>query len=65
MPAGKKVTCLDCNKEFDFDKENGVCPECNLNMKAIMERDRHERALDKLRKSREPENKDKGGVFNW
>jgi Zn finger protein HypA/HybF involved in hydrogenase expression len=63
--AGKKVTCLDCDKEFDIDEEKGVCPKCNLNMNAILERDRHERALDKLRKSRAPEKKDKGGIFNW
>lgn len=52
----KKVTCLDCNHEFELDTEGqGECPECNLDMGALLNRDRHERALQKLREARERE----------
>lgn len=54
----RKVTCLgdDCTAEFELDENGqGECPECGLNMGAVLQRDRHERALDKLRKQRNPE----------
>jgi len=53
----RKITCLgeDCSTEFELDENGeGVCPECRLDMGAILRRDRHEQALDKLRKTRQP-----------
>lgn len=50
-----KVTCLgdDCNTEVDITYEDGIptgtCTECGLNMGAVLNRHRHEKALQKLR----------------
>lgn len=45
----KKVTCLDCGKEVELT-DKGKCPNCGLKMRALLERLRHEKALEKLRK---------------
>lgn len=59
MPGAKKLTCLDCDKEFDPEATDGVCPNCDLNMRAILEKDRHERALAKLREQQKKGDKKK------
>lgn len=53
----RKVTCLgdECTTEFELDENgDGSCPNCGLNMGAVLNRDRHERALQKLRDARKP-----------
>lgn len=52
-----KTMCLNpdgCDQEIDLEKESEAtdCPKCHLNNKAIINRDRHDRALDKLKASR-------------
>lgn len=51
-----KVTCLgdDCNTEVEITYNDdgipeGSCTECGLNMGAVLNRHRHEKALQKLR----------------
>lgn len=52
----KKVTCLDCDHEFVLDSDGqGACPECDLDMGAILTRHRHENALQKLRDANKKE----------
>lgn len=49
MPENKKLWCLDCEKEVELTKE-GRCPiaACNLDLEAIYNRQKYERALRKL-----------------
>lgn len=61
------VTCPECGKEVEL-KENGECPSCGLDVARVLAHDRHERALEKIRKARRadepaPEPARKKGVF--
>jgi len=62
-PKNKKkkkniVLCPECDEEVDVDEED-ECSSCGLNVKLVMDKDRYERALQRLRERREAENPDK------
>lgn len=67
-PKNKRMlTCLDCDKEFDANEHDGVCPHCDLDNDAVLEKDRHQRALDKLKQKRQEESQPKkrrSGLFD-
>jgi len=53
--APKKVLCAECDSEVDLSKNEGVCPKCGLDMAAIMERRRYDKALRRIEKREEEE----------
>jgi len=64
------VLCPECDEEVDVDEED-ECSSCGLNVKIVMDKDRYDRALQRLRERREAENPDKkkkksgsGGSWN-
>lgn len=48
------VQCPECDKEVTLN-DKGECPNCGLNVSRVLAHDRHERALEKMRKKRNPE----------
>ena len=49
QPTPIKLNCPECDEPVTLDKNNeGTCPKCNLNVGAVYERARHERALKKM-----------------
>jgi uncharacterized Zn finger protein (UPF0148 family) len=56
MPEKRKVTCPDCGqKDVEiYGDGSGICPTCDLNIQAVYERDRHERALKKIQEQPSP-----------
>jgi predicted amidophosphoribosyltransferase len=60
MPTN--VTCPECDKEVTLTPE-GACPNCGLDVAKVLSHDRHERAMEKMRRKREeekPKKKDSG-----
>ena len=50
----KKVMCPECDKEVDLEAGE-ECSNCGINVAVILERDRYERALERLRERRSAE----------
>lgn len=59
----KMVQCPECDGDVPID-ERDDCPQCGLNVQKILDKDRYDRAYDRLKKKREEEegkpNKKKG-----
>lgn len=53
-PAKKMVICPECDTEVDIN-ETDDCPKCGLNVQRVIDKDRYDRALERLRKRREEE----------
>jgi predicted amidophosphoribosyltransferase len=53
--ASKKVLCPECDKEVDLSQNEGICQGCGLDVALVIEKDRYERALEKIRSRREQE----------
>lgn len=56
----KKVLCPECDTEVDLSQNDGECQKCGLDVALIIEKDRYDRALQKLRERREKESNPKG-----
>lgn len=55
MAEQKKVICPECETEVTLTDGEGECSKCGLDVGEVLERDRYERALQKVRERREKE----------
>lgn len=67
--GGMIILCPECETEVDLDTVD-ECPKCGLNVQSVVDHDRHDRALETLRKRRENEKppeqgKGKGKKSGW
>ena len=54
-PVKKRlVVCPECDSEVDLEQTE-VCQKCDLNVERVYQKDRYDRALERLRKKREEE----------
>lgn len=54
-PSGKRlVLCPECDTEVNLNDVDD-CPKCGLNVQRVIDKDRYDRALVKLRERREAE----------
>ena len=61
------VLCPECDEEVNTEEED-ECSNCGLNVKLVLDKDRYERALQRLRERREEENpakKKRGSTPGW
>jgi endogenous inhibitor of DNA gyrase (YacG/DUF329 family) len=57
-PVKKTVICPECDAEVELKEGSGECPSCGLNVAWVLEKDRRECALQRLRDRREKDKKD-------